>query len=1645
MKETNTDTHEEAPGRPVELEAGTYEILSKRLQLNGQQLREKLNLLNQSRKEVFGSIDTELLATERVTTENNCIPFDMIPVNNHFIFGYNVHIGLKTETQLSDVFSIYAYKNRGFQPEGLDLIDDTAFVEDFKKLYKYYKNTRFVKFATIGRHLFMVFQVGQNSSDIKTFKWRADGNRLVYADNRSDHEYVFPHQHAFNWKKTNRNFHREGEFPHISIEDKVFVETTGGALTIKVEDNTDHGQGIYTEKVDKKEQRPEDAEIYYAILGNIIILKIRPYQEKDFRYLVYNAKLKEARRVDALKDACVLLPNDYGIIFSNGYYLQTGEFKQFDNQPDNMSFERRITSPNGEDFLYVFYNKQSGIYLLLPYNLIEQTVDNPLICHGYSIFENGELINFKADDEAKKHHTIQVWQTPYMGPDYKTETSGDSYLVKIGHKEIVRAMAACHEITTLIDKGDTYEDLYADLIRTTTDLQDSYHWLARKETHDLASSLSAIRETASSAVSEFEKVSVLKKNTREQMDLVADETHELIRKIKRRHTKSVDEYVKNLGNLRNVRGKLISLKELRYVDPETLGGLEKEIETITVTTSQHCIQFLLRKDALLPYKQNVARIETAIDQLKKTVEANRLEQEISSVSGELELLIEIVTNLKIEDATATTGIIDNISTIYSGFNKIKADLKNKRKSLLSVEGKAEFNAQMKLVEQGVINYMDICDTPEKCDEYLTKLMVQLEELEGKFSEFDEFIEQLSIKRADLYNAFESRKVGLIEARNKRANTLMQAATRILNAVKSRLSRFKTADEINGYFAGDMMIQKAREIITSLASLGDTVKSDDIQSRLKFAREEAMRQLKDKQELYVAGENVIQLGNYRFSVNTQPLDLTIVPKQDDMYFHLTGTGFFEKIRDQDFHNCRLVWDQTYVSENASVYKAEYLVYKIIQSASINAHNNSEMAALSLGDLIKSDDKKLGNYVRQFMAVRYNEGYIKGVHDHDATRILSVLLKFLNAADLLRYSSEARACAMLFWKIFISEENKNHLNHQLKGVGTILKVFPKTHEFDDIKMELRNMLEAFVSNTGLFDPSVTAQAAEYLFHEVNRGDHFVIDMESAKIYEQFFSYLDKKKAKKEFDHSIGQIANGPLAKYRLIKHWLQAYLNADASISGEAYINETATLILADAFKTAHIVHVALKEPVEGLLGTHPVIQDKKYALDYHTFMLKLGHFENHVVPLFNQFVQLKKKMTEVYGDTLRLREFKPEILSSFVRNQLIDQVYLPLIGANLAKQIGTVGENKRTDLMGLLLLISPPGYGKTTLMEYMASRLGLVFMKVNGPAIGHNITSVDPAEATNAATREELEKLNLAFEMGDNVMIYVDDIQHCNPEFLQKFISLCDGQRKIEGIYKGKSKTYDFRGKKVCVVMAGNPYTESGEKFRIPDMLANRADIYNLGDIIGDNAAVFKLSYLENSLTSNPVMSKLAGKSHRDLYTLIKIAETGNREGLDFEFAYAAAEIDEYINVLKKLFKVRDVILKINLAYIYSAAQADEYRTEPHFKLQGSYRDMNKIAEKVMPVMNDKELATLINTHYENEAQTLTTGAEANLLKYRELQNKLGKEDKKRWEAIKEAFLRKQKLSTPDGQNQVGQVLLQMENINEGLKGIVNALTREEQA
>jgi hypothetical protein len=358
-----------------------------------------------------------------------------------------------------------------------------------------------------------------------------------------------------------------------------------------------------------------------------------------------------------------------------------------------------------------------------------------------------------------------------------------------------------------------------------------------------------------------------------------------------------------------------------------------------------------------------------------------------------------------------------------------------------------------------------------------------------------------------------------------------------------------------------------------------------------------------------------------------------------------------------------------------------------------------------------------------------------------------------------------------------------------------------------------------------------------------------------------------------------------------------------------------------------------------------------------------------------------------------------------------------------------------------LLISPPGYGKTTLMEYVADRLGLIFMKINGPSIGHEITSVDPIEARNAATRQELQKLNLAFEMTDNVMLYLDDIQHCNPEFLQKFISLADGQRKIEGVFNGESKTYDFRGKRFCVVMAGNPYAESGDKFQIPDMLSNRADIYNFGDTATNRADLFRLSLIENGLTSNAYLKSITQYGLDNLYKLVKYIESDEQNLPEMHGNLSPQEVQDCLKVLGKVMQIRDVLIKVNAQYISSAAMSDGYRTEPPFKLQGSYRDMNKLMSQVVPILEDREVYQLLIDHYQNESQTLTTDAEANLLKLGELMEDLNEVKAERWKSMKEIFAKNNKIKGLGDSDRMSQIIGQMTLFVEGLESIEKALSK----
>lgn len=1641
-----------APEAPPQLEGGAYEVIRARLEKAATDLRARLDQLNHERLAVFGGVETKLLATERVATEHNCLARDLVAIGPHrFLFGYNIQFGLKNTTDVRDVFSVYDFnpETNTFAPVATDsALGDPRFVEDFAYLYKFYRETSFKKFYLSGPHLFMAMRAGKTLDDIKVFKWLVKGDgTLEYIGNRFDHEYVYPPQQEFTWRRAVRDMQRGGLHPHLSIEDIIFVETVGGDLTIKVEDNTDTGKGIYSEPVSDPDQTLDDAEIHYAVIGSLVLLKILPYREDQYRYLAYCRKNQRVLRIDAIGSSCVLLPDDHGIIFGNGYLLQTGDSKTFDHGIDSMRFERRVASANGEDILHFFHNRTQGNFVLLSYNRITQTVDTPIVCAGSSLFPDGTLVFFRGGTEPQKYHALQIWQTPFFDDHTSaaTATNRDSFLFKLGNPEVVRVMAECHEILHLTAKDDSFSGLYLDLAKQSGDLLDAHFWLDRAEGFGLAEPLQMIRKAAQAAIGEFEKVSALRQNAVQRTADATAAVEKLVSTSRTSISAELPAFVHLLTNLRQLRGEVIALREVRYVEPAAIDTLEQQLVTAGDAVAEKTVDFLATEQALAPYAKVIDDQDSKLPSIKGTVEADASLTELDTDAAELEMLIDVVGGLKIKDPQRTAVIVERISALFARLNGSRSAVRNHRRELARGEAQAEFAARVSLLGQALANHLDLADSPEKCDEALTKLLVQVEELEGRFSDFDDYVEALAVRREEIQAAFNARRAQLLEARNRRSGNLLKSAERILTGIKARIATLTAVEEIQGYFAGDLMLEKIRSIIAELHAMGDPVKADDVQTRLKTLQEDSVRQLKDRKELFADDGNSIQLGRHKFSVNTQALELTIVPQDDRMVFHLAGTKYHEPILNEEFLACRDLWSREAASESPLVYRAEFLAW------------------LAMADPAATLESATGE-IHRLVRERHADGYTKGVHDADAIRVIGALLPVRDGLGPAIFGPDARSLAMVFWKCWDQCEPVSRRIDSLREAFRLGSAPAGRHELLE---QLEAAVTAFLADSpaariaatccGRDAGHLAASSAAFLYQTLLAGRPFAVSGAAAAVESAFAALLRAKNAQQSLDGILQGYAGDPDTTFRVLLDWIRAATTAadwsgpaprDAAAATDAtrtpsaaWLVEAAAHRLYPAYDSRAVVPADTDYRISGMLGSHPLIQTGNMAGDYHAFRARLEHFIAAEIPRYTTYSALKHRLVAEKRSTLRLETFKPRVMSAFVRNRLIDEVYLPLIGDNLAKQLGATGTATRTDRMGLLLLISPPGYGKTTLVEYIADRLGITYIKINGPALGHSVLSLDPGEAPNAAAREEIERLNLALEMGDNVMIVIDDIQHTHPEFLQKFISLCDAQRKIEGVYQGKARTYDLRGRKVAVVMAGNPYTESGAKFQIPDMLANRADTYNLGDILGGHEEAFKTSYIENTLTSNPVLSKLAARSPRDIHLLLRVILTGSRDGADFEGNHTPAEIEEMLTVVRHLLKVRDVILRVNQEYIASAAQEDAYRTEPPFRLQGSYRNMNRLAEKILPLMTGEEVQQIVMDHYRGESQNLTTAAEANILKLRDMLGILTESERARWEQIRKDYNKRKLLGGAAEGDPVARVVAQMSQFSDGLDAIRTEISR----
>ena len=1659
---TSSDSLEQSQ-EPSEADVagGAYEQIRSRLAQQGEQLASLVASLNQRRLEEFGNKEMAIAGRLRYRTENNCVPRDMVQVADMVLFGFNVKLGLKKETQLEDVFALLKVDKKSesdyaFEEAAIagSFLDQPRFRDDFTELYKFYKHTRLDQIRKTNGLLLLSFQIGEKLEDKRVFKFScsADEKDIAYIDNRGERDIELPPKYDFEWTASKREDVVNGAHPHLNILDTIFIECIGGDFTVKIENNTDEGRGIYQEAVEDQTQSIDDAEISYALLGDLILLRVLPYREKAERFFVYNKLTEQIQRVDNIGGSCVQLPNDHGIIFPGGIFLQTGEMKSFelgDIPVNRFLFKRKVSSPNGEDVLFIFYEPMTGTIALLAYNMIEKALLNPLVGHGYALEDSGQLLLMHAKEEATRVHPLQLWETPFYSDEYAlNQPESTSILGKIGNAELVRGISSLFSITRLIDNQSVSAHLYQELGQTARRVFDEHYWISDPDFSDTANLLNEVLSSSELAVDEFEKVRAIRKRTEMQLREAEQANKALISRIRTESREDIKDYVAVLDEIRSQRGRLVGFKDLRYTDLTKIEEMDKVLVEQQEEFNQLTVTHLQSEDAFTAYIKLLQQSESQLDAADTNKALAPVLQSIDDATAGLDLLMELMSTLAIDDAVEKTRLIDEISTFYGKFNQLKARSTHKRKSLGSKEASAQFASQFKLFSQSVTNALALADTPEKADDQMSRLLVRLEKIESEFGEYEDFLPEVIEKRDEIYESFDLHKQRLIDEQQKRAASIFAAAERIVATLERRAQKTTTIDELNTLFASDPLLLKIHDLCENLRSLDAQLKAEDILARLKALKDQAVRAQRDKSEVFEDGGKIIKLGpRHRFAVSQQEVKLTLLPKDNLMQAHLIGTQYYETLQEAaypELYDLKPFWNSSLPSESHSLYRSEYLAVLILRNA--RDHRDHAQNGESDQPVVRSMDELrrllleqdgLEKYVSDFAAPRYQEGYEKGIHDHDAAAILRSLIPLIDNLGLQRYAPEVRSLAALFYEFGAQESLRIQIRERALSAGYLQKSVGSEKAFILLSEDLQAELDQFIDYTGLKHLAGKSQAAAaYLARELSEQTisftqssfrSTILSEAKVKVSSQAWEHLvDYVKMKNTYDSgsessfsSVTSSANTQIQeieqgselsllgdKWRLVEQWLLEILGKQQQTELQRYIPEAIAFLLSEKNRYSTAAS-GVSFTVENMMGSHPRVKDRVLSIAVDDLLERYDQHINQYVPRLSRYQELRRSVLKQKEHELTIESFIAKPLSSFIRNKLITEAYLPLIGDNFAKQMGAAGESKRSDLMGLLMMISPPGYGKTTLMEYLADRLGLIFMKINCPSLGHEVTSLDPAKAPHATAKQELEKLNLSFQMGNNVMLYLDDIQHTHPEFLQKFISLCDGTRRIEGVWKGEPVTYDMRAKKFAVVMAGNPYTESGEVFKIPDMLANRADIYNLGDILGGKERVFALSYIENCLTSNSVLAPLALRDLKDVYRFVDLAEGNTAADTAFSYDYSQAEITEIVAVLKNLFLVRDIVLKVNQQYIYSAAQDDRYRQEPAFKLQGSYRNMNKMAEKISAVSNKAEIMQIVANHYLGEAQMLTTGAEENLLKLAELRGNMTDEQSARFTEIKAAFLKTQ--------------------------------------
>ncbi|WP_167449886.1 DNA repair ATPase [Streptomyces hyaluromycini] len=1574
------------------VEDGTYQILRARLADRAAELGRQAASLNSRRQDAFGSRPLELAGSARPRTGGEGTACGVVAVRPDVLL-----LGTSAPGLDAGLLSLHTPDGSALGPEKVPgLLDDERFHRDLAELLRYYRDARLTDLRrTASGRLLAVFRTGENEGDLRVLSWQLAADRVEYLGNHGERDLPQPPVSELPWTTTGREHHADGRILIEGGEGAVSVATTGGSLTVRAHPGD---RPLFQEAVDEPLQSLADATVAYAATGPLLLLRIRPYNEPADRYLVVNTRTGSVRRQDSVGRGARLLPAEQGLIFPGGYELADGSHRAFrigggaggaaadagaGSAADELRFDAVLPSPNGEDLLYVLRRPGRAQVLLLPWNTVRREAASALQGAAYALLPDGTLVLLRPDHEPVRTHELQLWQTPFQSAEYAAaQPVGDGPLARIGNADLVGGIADCLDVVRSATAAAQENRTTASpelILDACAKAADRHYWLADT---GLLEPLTELRDAAEQLAAEQARVRQLAARAAQALDEARAEAAALVRRSHGEPPADADAWTVLLAELRRAQGRTRTLRELPQLDLAALERVEADLAAELAAATERAFAFFAGPDAFAAPLAAARHAAGEAASIATAAEAARLADRLTEQADALATVTDLVTGAADADPGAGTAVLLAIGEVLAAVNRARAVLTTRRRALLDAEHRAAHAAESALLAQATTAALSAADTPAACDDQLARLLLRVDALEARFAEAEDLAADLALRREEIRQAFAARRQTLLDEAAARADRTAASARRALDALRRRLAGLGSAVDIHAAQAADPMALRIRAAAGELRDLDDQVRAQELEDGLLGAVRTALRELRDRADLSEDGGATVRLGRHRFAVRREPVELTLQPDGDGLAFVVTGTGYRRSVGLPELLAGREFWTQPLVSESPTLYRAEYLAASLLSTAT------------------GEPGEPLLDQVRRAAERGYDEGYERGVHDHDAAAILDALLRLRAGAGLLQHPAEVRATAQLFWAHGATDAQRAAWQRRARSLALARVHFGPAGAAtasSDLAAELTDAVTEFTAATGL---PPAPRAGDYLQAELaDPHDGFATGIAARTLLDGFRHTA----AAPLLTADLAALDTDLPARHQLAAAWLGSY--ADTYVDdGEGVPEAVAHLCAPDLPR--YEITAPVGETVDGLLGTHPRVHEGRLTVRIDELPHRARTFREVRAPAFRAFQRQRADVLAAERARLRLDDHRPRPLAGFVRNQLIDRVYLPLVGDNLAKQLGTVGTLDTTavptDHSGLLLLLSPPGYGKTTLLEYVADRLGLLMVRVDGPALGTGTTSLDPDRAPDAAARREVEKIVFALEAGSNVLLHLDDIQHVSAELLQKFIPLCDAQRRVEAVSDGVARSFDLRGRRFAVCLAGNPHTANGQRFQIPDMLANRADVWNLGEVLTGHQELFALSFLENALAANPVLAPLAGTGPADLGLLTALA-AGDPGAQADQLTHPVQDLDRVLATLTHLRRVQRTVLAVNSAYIASAAQEDTDRLEPPFLLQGSYRTMAQLAARIDPVQSDTEVEALLDDHYLAEARTLGSAAEANLLKLARLRGRSTPEQTSRWHALCAAY------------------------------------------